>query len=160
MLPRKIIDYCCEDISLIENYYKAIADKTQIWICHHRLETELDLSKQELIEMGLYFYRPASELILVTKSEHNSLHFRDRTPWNKEKNLSTEHKEKIAAANKGKDRKQKAVYQIDKNTGEIIKKWNYIAEAAKILGICSTSIVKCCRGNFNTAGGFIWKYVI
>lgn len=29
----------CTTPNLIENYDKAIADKTQTWICHHRLET-------------------------------------------------------------------------------------------------------------------------
>ena len=28
--------YCKDDISLIENYDKAIADNTQVWHCHHR----------------------------------------------------------------------------------------------------------------------------
>lgn len=30
--------YCCEDISKIENYDKAIADTTQVWECHHKME--------------------------------------------------------------------------------------------------------------------------
>lgn len=29
--------YCCDYISLIENYNKAIEDNTQIWDCHHKL---------------------------------------------------------------------------------------------------------------------------
>ena len=28
--------FCCEDISLIENYALAVADTTQTWDCHHR----------------------------------------------------------------------------------------------------------------------------
>ena len=31
--------FCCEDISKIENYAAAIADTTQTWECHHRMET-------------------------------------------------------------------------------------------------------------------------
>ena len=31
--------YCCEDISLIENYIEAVSDDSQVWHCHHRLET-------------------------------------------------------------------------------------------------------------------------
>lgn len=34
--------YCRDDIYKIENYDKAIADTTQTWICHHRLELTLD----------------------------------------------------------------------------------------------------------------------
>lgn len=34
----KVENFCCEDFSLIENYDKAVADKEQVWHCHHRLE--------------------------------------------------------------------------------------------------------------------------
>ena len=64
--------YCKEDISLIENYDKAAADKTQIWHCHHRRETVM--SRKDLIEISEYYNRPAIELIFLTKSEHNRLH--------------------------------------------------------------------------------------
>ena len=30
--------FCCEDLSLIENYALAVADTTQTWDCHHRGE--------------------------------------------------------------------------------------------------------------------------
>lgn len=66
--------FCCEDILLIENYYKAIADTTQVWELHHRLETEKNLSAKELISMKIYYHRPASELIFLTPFEHKSLH--------------------------------------------------------------------------------------
>ena len=66
--------YCCEDISLIENYDKAINDNTQTWHCHHRLEIELNKSRQELINLNLYNNRPANELIFLTNSEHKALH--------------------------------------------------------------------------------------
>ena len=39
---RTVTKYCGEDISKIENYDKAIADTTQMWICHHRLEIQGD----------------------------------------------------------------------------------------------------------------------
>ena len=68
--------YCCEDISNIENYDKAVADKTQTWICHHKLEIK-DLkifSRQLLINDGMYYKRPAAELIFMTKSQHHKLH--------------------------------------------------------------------------------------
>lgn len=66
--------FCCEDISLIENYYEAVNDKTQSWELHHRLESELRLSKRELIESGRYYGVEAKYLIFLTKSEHSSLH--------------------------------------------------------------------------------------
>lgn len=85
--------YCCEDISLIENYDKAINDDTQTWDCHHRLGIDLNLSRQELINQNLYYNRPASELIFLTNAEHKRLH---------NNNFSEETKQKIRESNKGK----------------------------------------------------------
>ena len=34
--------FCKDDISRIENYDKAVADPTQTWVIHHRLELTLD----------------------------------------------------------------------------------------------------------------------
>ena len=69
---KNVKKFCRDDISLIENYDKAIADKTQIWDCHHRRETIY--SAKELIDIGEYYNRPACELIFLTKSEHTRLH--------------------------------------------------------------------------------------
>ena len=74
MISKYVNKYCCEDISLIENYDKAIADTKQIWHCHHRKEIDENLSLKQIKEQELYYNRPASELIFLTKSEHQSLH--------------------------------------------------------------------------------------
>ena len=73
--------YCSEDISLIENYDKAIADTTQTWHCHHRDEIRTlpsgmvaYRSQQELKENGRYYNCPANELIFLTREEHNRIH--------------------------------------------------------------------------------------
>ena len=70
--------YCYEDISRIPNYEQAIADTTQVWDLHHRLELtvngEFAHTPQELIEMDMYYNRPAGELIFLTHAEHNRLH--------------------------------------------------------------------------------------
>ena len=82
--------YCIEDISLIENYDLAKNDKTQTWICHHRLETidkfgnlrDEEVPSSVLIDLRIYCNRPASELIFVTRSEHISMHSKIRKrPW-------------------------------------------------------------------------------
>ena len=86
---KTIRKYCCEDISLIENYDKAVNDKTQVWHCHHRLETELDKTQEELKEMNMYWSVEAKYLIFLTKADHNSLHF-------KNKKFSEEHIKKIS----------------------------------------------------------------
>ena len=74
MISKWMTKYCCEYISLIENYDKAINDNENTWVCHHKLEIELDKTNKELKESNLYYNRPASELIFLTPKEHNHLH--------------------------------------------------------------------------------------
>ena len=73
---KSVKQYCCEDISKIENYDKAIADKTQTWHCHHKAEILPcgNFSCEDLKKFGLYYNQPASELIFIRKTEHNSFH--------------------------------------------------------------------------------------
>jgi len=54
--------YCCEDISKIENYEKAVNDDTQTWDIHHRLEIQGEFvnSSSLLKKCGMYFKVPAS----------------------------------------------------------------------------------------------------
>ena len=89
----------CKDYTNIENYQKALADNFKGWHCHHRLETNnsdgerrlADITRDELQVLGMYYNRPASELIFLTESEHNILH-------KKGKSLSEETRNKIAEA--------------------------------------------------------------
>ena len=70
----------CKDYENIENYQKAKKDNFKGWECHHRLETHnsdgerrlVDISHKELKALGMYYNRPASELIFLTTSEHNA----------------------------------------------------------------------------------------
>lgn len=80
---RQVKRYCCEDISKIENYDKAMADTTQTWECHHRMElietgAIVDSTQQDLKDWGIYYNRPADELIFLTHKEHLSLHHRSK----------------------------------------------------------------------------------
>ena len=53
----------CTKPELIENYDEAIADTTQTWECHHRLQTHtsdgerrlIDITSTELIALGMYY---------------------------------------------------------------------------------------------------------
>lgn len=79
--------YCNGDFTKIENYDKAVTDDNK-WHIHHRLETHKykDRKRTEWIErdeqvpssvlrdLGLYYNRPAEELIFLTGFEHISLH--------------------------------------------------------------------------------------
>ena len=127
----------CKDYENIENYEKAKADNFRCWQCHHRLETHnsdgerrlVNISTAELKALGMYYNRPASELIFMTMYEHRRLHMKgeklseetkkklseahkDQTPWNKGKKLSEEHKKKMAEANKGKHRSEETKKKI------------------------------------------------
>ena len=89
--------YCRDEISKIENYEKAIADKTQTWVLHHRLELTLDgefaLSRDQLKMHDMYYNRPYYELIFLTRADHRRLHGI---------NMSDETRRKISEAKKGK----------------------------------------------------------
>ena len=90
--------YCSEQLELIENYQQALAENFKGWCIHHRLEIKPDgtrVSAKELIDKGLYYDRPASELIFLRFGEHSSLH-------HKGKHRSAETRQKMSEANKGK----------------------------------------------------------
>ena len=77
--------FCIEDISKIENYEEATASK-ELYECHHRLEThtsdgerrKVDLSREELLALDMYYHRPANELIFLKKADHSSLHHKNK----------------------------------------------------------------------------------
>lgn len=104
---RTIYKFCYEDPSLIENYYEAINDKEQTWHCHHRLEIQENktYSAHELINLGLYWHRPAKELIFLTSHEHHKIHFSVINKGHK-RHLGYKHsdetKKKISMADTGK----------------------------------------------------------
>jgi len=101
--------YCCEDISLIENYAEAIADKTQTWDIHHRAEI-LPCGRytvEQLEKHGLYWNVPSSHLIFLTHSEHIRMHNEGRhlsaeTRAKLCKPKTAEHRAKLSIAKKGK----------------------------------------------------------
>lgn len=112
----------CRNPELIENYDKAMADTTQTWQCHHRLETHnsdgerrsVDITSEELKALDMYYNRPAEELIFLTINEHSSLHSKTRvcsaetrkkmSESMKGKHHSEETRKKISEAQKGKKR--------------------------------------------------------
>ena len=147
-------NFCCEDLSLIENYDKAIADTTQMWDCHHRGEVLPcgRFSQDDLKKFGLYYKRPASELIFLTHSEHRRLHTKGvPRPDLKGIPLSEAHKKAIGEAN------SKKILQFTKS-GEFIREFSSMSEASRQLKINRCSICICCNGKRKSAGGFVWRY--
>lgn len=98
--------YCSEPLENIENYDKAIADKEHMWHCHHRLEVQGQFrnSKELLERCGMYWDRPANELIFLRMDEHRRLHAVGNK-YGTVKKLSDETKRKIAEKRMGKGKK-------------------------------------------------------
>ena len=103
----------CKDYENIENYDKAKVDNFKGWDCHHRLETwtsdgerrQIDITVAELKALGMYYNRPANELIFLRKSEHTALRKVSLETRNKlsdiGKNISEETRKKLSMASKG-----------------------------------------------------------
>ena len=140
--------YCSEDPSLIENYALAVADTTQTWVCHHILGEQY--SKKYLKDNGLYESRPACELRFMTHAEHQILHHKGVPK-------SEAYKQAISDALKGVGAKK--VLQYTKS-GEFIKEWQSAMEAQIELGIAQSSICRCCKGKYKSAGGYVWRYAL
>lgn len=58
-----------------------------------------------------------------------------------------------------KNPNSKTVYQYDKD-GDFIKEWGSTMDVERELNIDSSSVARCARGQYKTAGGFIWKYTL
>ena len=152
---KKVKHYCSEDVSLIENYHEAIADQTKKWEIHHRRECDEKgrtlFTRTQLIEMGLYFKRPASELIFVTRSMHMKLH---REMCGKGGKIAG----KIGGKSPSKIEKQsKPILQYTKDW-TFVKEWPSTKEAGHKLGIHRSNICFCLKGRYKSAGGYIWTY--
>ena len=121
----------CKDYENIENYQKALADNFKGWECHHRLETHtsdgerrpVDISHNELKALGMYYHRPAEELIFLTTREHNAYDKgkpksdETRIKMKGNKNAlgykhSEEAKKKMSEAHKGKPKSEEAKKKI------------------------------------------------
>ena len=109
-------EYFCKEPENIENYDKAAADNFKGWECHHR--KGVDIPREKLKALGMYWHRPASELIFLKHSEHRFLH-------HKGKQFSEEHKKKLSEAHKGKHpskETRKKLREAKKNMSEETRK--------------------------------------
>lgn len=86
---------------MIENYEEAMNDTAHTWDCHHRAEI-LPCGRfkiEDLKKHGLYYDRPAKELVFLNHKDHLCLHF-GGVP------LTSEMRRKISEANKGKPKSE------------------------------------------------------
>ena len=139
--------YCSEDIALIENYHQAISDEERVWEIHHRRECDSEgrtlFTHKQLIDLGLYYNRPAVELIFVTRSMHWKLHRELRSKGGKSPTRI--------------EKRSIPILQLTKD-GEFIKEWPSAYEAQRQLGILQSNICDCLKGRNKSAGGFVWRY--
>ena len=118
----------CKDYENIENYEKAKADSFKGWCCHHR--KGVDIPTEELQALGMYYDRPADELIFLTRSEHRALH-------NKGKHHSAESNYKNSEAHKGKhpsDETRKRISEANKGEKHPMYGKHHSEETKKKIG--------------------------
>ena len=100
----------CKEYENIENYQKAKADDFIGWECHHRLETHnsdgkrrlVDITAEKLTSIGMYYNRPAYELIFMKHCEHRSLHSKGKSLSEETKKKMSEAKQNISAETRRK----------------------------------------------------------
>ena len=154
-----------------------------MWECHHRGEVLPcgRFSRDYLKKFGLYYKRPAAELIFLTPFAHRQLHKKGvpRGPMSEVHKkaiseakkgipLSEEHKKAVSDALKGvplsevhkkalSEAHSKKILQFTKS-GEFVREWQSAMEASRQLVISQGNICSCCNGIRKSASGFIWKY--
>lgn len=152
---RKIYMYCEGDITKIENFDKAILDRSDLnthsnWVCHHRLEThnidgsrrEIQISADDLKALGLYYHRPASELIFLTREDHNKVHTCGRKSSFTQVEFLTSKR------------------QIPVRCIELNKTFPSIKDAAKYLNVNSAGLCSTLRGQQKLCKGYHWEYAL
>ena len=127
----------CRHPELIENYDKAVADETQTWEVHHRLEC--CFTQKFLEEMGLYYDVEPEALIFLTKSEHSKIDSKCKRHGEAQINHKALSKKVLCV-----------------ETGEIFES---VHEAQRKTGISQGNISQVCNGKRKTIGGFHWKFL-
>lgn len=131
-------------------------------------ERRIEMSKRMSGENNPNFGKPFSEERKQELSKKNS---GENSSWFG-KNHTEETKNKISNAQKGEKNhafgkpaiNRKKIYQLDKNTNEIIKIWDSITNAADSLNIRLSNISRACVKNAKlktplyTSNGFKWIY--
>ena len=104
-------------------------------------------SKQKMSESGKNNPNPM-------KGKHHTIEAKEKMSKAKRgKKLSQTHRKHLSEAH----RKRK-VDMFDKQSGEYLQSFDSILDASKTMNINYPTIVKCCRGVYETAGGYVWKY--
>jgi hypothetical protein len=115
--------FCCESLENVENYFEAV-NSSEVWVCHHRNGEKM--SAKELVDKGLYFNRPAAELLFMRLTDHLSLHHKGKTVSTETRRKSSQSHKGQNAWNKGKTltEEHKANMRKPKNRSESLKEEN------------------------------------
>lgn len=100
---RRLKRYCSEPIENIENYQEAVNDSEHLWHCHHRAEI-LPCGRYTVAQLkkhGLYWDRPASELLFLRHDAHTSLHHTGNK-YRFGRKMSDETRRKMSESRKGR----------------------------------------------------------
>ena len=101
-------EYCKDDISKIANYNLAVRDK-RVWHCHHKLGVNYTVIELKL--NGLYYDRPARELVFLLPEDHTAVH----KGWLTLKQIAEKYKLLSQKRKKKKRNKKKKRLVIKKN---------------------------------------------
>lgn len=72
-------------------------------------------------------------------------------------NYGTRNK-RVSKVQKNRKDISKLILQFTKD-GEFVRRWNSVREVERELGIYHSNIINCLKGNYKTAGGYVWGYV-
>ena len=88
--------------------------------------------------------------------KHHSINSKNKISIAKKgKSLSLRTRQKISKASKNNH--NKSVWQYDLE-GKFIRQYKSIKIASEETGIKKDGIIACCKNNYKTSGGFIWRY--
>lgn len=118
--------FCREPFDHIEGFAEAF-ESEELYEIHHRFG-EMSLSSKDLMALGMYYRRPARELIFLKKSVHRSLHCRLRYA-DEESRSSRRATSKLAWADPERRYQQFLRSVASHNTPEFRER---ISEAAKL----------------------------
>lgn len=123
----------CRHPELIENYAKAVADTTQVWEVHHKMEK--CFPQKTLVAIGWYYDCEPEELIFLTEEEHKKL-------------------DSFCKRMKNHKALSKKVLCV-----ETEKIFESTMDAQRKTGIGNSNISQACLGKRKSAGGYHWKYL-